>query len=158
MIKPSLFLIFLFISHCYAKVKVEIIDTNSKIASIKIVERIEYEEEIRFIEEYKKLIDGGYSLKLNAVVLDTAGGNASAAMEIGRHIRKHQLNTYVHSNGNCASACIYMLIGGVVRMAYGRIAVHRTTYTDEYPTERLEKALRDADKRTVNYVQEMGGQ
>lgn len=27
---------------------------------------------------------------------------------------------------NCASACVYVLIGGVVRMAYGRVAVHRT--------------------------------
>ena len=101
-------------------------------------------------------MDDGYKLKLNAVVLNSPGGNGYAAMRIGEFLREKKLNTYVASGANCASACVYVLIGGVVRMAYGRVAVHRTTFTDEYPIEKLEKALRDADKKSVAYVEGMG--
>jgi hypothetical protein len=41
-------------------------------------------------------------------------------------------------------------------MAYGRVAVHRTTYTEEYPTEKLEKALREVDKKIAAHVEAMG--
>lgn len=139
-----------------AVVKVEILDVKEKIASLKIINKIEYEEEEIFISEYNKLIARGYKLKLNAVVLNTAGGNGYAAKKIGVFIREKKLNTYVASGANCASACIYVLIGGVVRMAYGRIAVHRTSYGEEYRIEWLEKGLREANKKTVAHVEAMG--
>lgn len=143
-------------AHCIAKVKVEIVDSKQKIAVLKIVEKIEYEEEELFITEYNKLIENGYKLKLNAVVLNSVGGNGYAARKIGEFVREKRLNTYVASNGNCASACVDVLIGGVVRMAYGRIAVHRNTYSAEFPTERLENAFRNADKKTTAHVEAMG--
>jgi hypothetical protein len=149
-------LAFLFSTSSLAKVKFEVIDRKEKIASITIVEKIEHEEDLDFIFFYNRLVDDGYKLKLNAIVLNSQGGNSFAAMKIGEFVREKKLNTYVSSNANCASACVYVLIGGVVRMAYGRVAVHRTTFTNEYPIEKLEKALRDADKKTVAYVEAMG--
>lgn len=139
-----------------AKISVEIVDAEKKIAAIKVIDKILPDEEVDFIEELDKLQADGYKLKLNAVVLNSAGGNGSAAQRMGEYIRERRLNTYVPKNGNCASACVYTLIGGVVRMVYGRVAVHRTTYSAELPTEKLEKALRDADKRTVAHVEAMG--
>jgi hypothetical protein len=41
-----------------------------------------------------------------------------------------RLNTYVGPNSLCGSACIYGVIGGVVRNTYGKVSVHRTTYHD----------------------------
>lgn len=146
----------LFSIQSIAKVKFEVINVKEKVAILKIVERIEHEEDIEFISEYNKLVTAGYKLKLNAVVLDSAGGNGYSAKRIGDFVREKKLNTYVASNANCASACVDVLIGGVVRMAYGRIAVHRTTFGAEYPADKLEKALRDADKRISEYVQAMG--
>ena len=145
-----------FVTSSFAKVKFEVIDRKEKLASLTIVEKIEHEEDLDFIFFYNRLVDDGYKLKLNAVMLNSPGGNGYAAMRIGEFVREKKLNTYVASNANCASACVYVLISGVVRMAYGRVAVHRTTFTDEYPIDKLEKALRDADKKSVAHVEAMG--
>lgn len=147
---------FIFSIQSFAKVKFEVIDRKAKIATLTIEEKIEHKEDLDFIFIYNKLVDDGYKLKLNTVVLNSPGGNSFAAMRIGKFVREKKLNTYVASNANCASACVYVLIGGVVRMAYGRIAVHRTSFTDEYPIDKLEKALREADKKSVAHVEAMG--
>jgi hypothetical protein len=77
----------------FAKVKVEVISEKEKVAVLKIVEKIEHEENEEFIFQYNKLVDAGYKLKLNAIVLNTAGGNGYAARKIGEFIRDKKLNT-----------------------------------------------------------------
>lgn len=49
------------------------------------------------------------------VFLDSRGGDGMAAIEIGRILRK--ANAHVFVNGECSSACILVLAGGVVRGA-----------------------------------------
>lgn len=49
------------------------------------------------------------------VFLDSKGGDGMAAIEIGRILRK--ANAHVFVNGECSSACILVLAGGVVRGA-----------------------------------------
>jgi ATP-dependent protease ClpP protease subunit len=49
------------------------------------------------------------------VLLDSKGGDGMAAIEIGRLLRK--ANAHVFVNGECSSACILVLAGGVVRGA-----------------------------------------
>jgi hypothetical protein len=58
-----------------ARVKVEIISTQDKIAVVKIVGKIKSEEDLELKQELAKLHGTGYSLKLNAIVLDTGGGS-----------------------------------------------------------------------------------
>lgn len=67
-------LAFLFSTSSLAKVKFEVIDRKEKIASITIVEKIEHEEDLDFIFFYNRLVDDGYKLKLNAIVLNSQGG------------------------------------------------------------------------------------
>jgi len=47
------------------------------------------------------------------VLLQSHGGNVSAAMNIGQKIRKYQIMTHIH--GVCDSACGLIFIGGVRR-------------------------------------------
>lgn len=49
------------------------------------------------------------------IFLDSKGGDGMAAIEIGRILRK--ANAHVFVNGECSSACILVLAGGVVRGA-----------------------------------------
>jgi hypothetical protein len=49
------------------------------------------------------------------VMLDSKGGDGIAAIEIGRILRNAKANIFV--TGECSSACIFVLSGGVVRGA-----------------------------------------
>jgi hypothetical protein len=69
---------------------------------------------------------------------------------------KENLNTFVGPKHHCGSACIYILSSGIIRMAYGEVTVHRTTYEDGYPTEKLEKSLKQTDVDNANHLFEMG--
>ena len=155
-LKFSFLLLLCLQSQAFAKVVVEKIDRFKKIAVVKVVERIQHEEEIELKRELDKLSKDGYKLKLNAVVLHTAGGNSSSAREMGELIRQRKLNTYVGPDDFCASACIYVLAGGIVRMAFGTVNVHRTTYTEIRPIEKLEKWLKITDEQTRTFIERMG--
>ena len=62
------------------------------------------------------------------VLLDSAGGDGMAAMEMGRLLRKANAHTFV--TGQCASACILVLASGVVRSAPAyTIGIHRGRIT-----------------------------
>ena len=62
------------------------------------------------------------------VLLDSAGGDGMAAMEMGRLLRKANAHTFV--TGQCASACILVLASGVVRAAPAyTIGIHRGRIT-----------------------------
>jgi hypothetical protein len=77
---------------------------------------------------------------------------------MGRLIRKHGLNTYLAPNGECASACIFLMIGGITRMAFGELSVHRSGVDSNSPTtlEKLKKRNDDNTKEVNDYVEEMG--
>jgi hypothetical protein len=117
-------------------------------------------KEMELTIQFQKILDeikiDGYKIKLNSVVLNTAGGSPSAAIAIGKIVRKEKLNTYVGPKHRCGSACIYILSSGIIRMAYGEVTVHRTTYEDGYPTEKLEKSLKQTDVDNANHLFEMG--
>lgn len=63
------------------------------------------------------------------VLLDSQGGDGLAAIEIGRMVRAAQAHVFVR--GRCASACVYVLAGGVVRgvVRDGAVGIHRPRLT-----------------------------
>ncbi len=63
------------------------------------------------------------------VLLDSQGGDGLAAIEIGRMVRAAQAHVFVR--GRCASACVFVLAGGVVRgvLRDGAIGIHRPRLT-----------------------------
>lgn len=139
-----------------AAVVVERLDTHNKIATIKIVEKIQYGEEEILERELDELSSEGYKLKLNAIQLNTRGGNAYASLQMGRLIRAKKLNTYVAKGSYCGSACVYVVAGGLVRMVYGRLTVHRKSFDERMYLESVEKFLKKGDEETISYFREMG--
>lgn len=62
------------------------------------------------------------------VFLDSKGGDGMAAIEIGKILRN--ANAHVFVNGECASACVFVLAGGVVRGAPAfSVGIHRARIT-----------------------------
>lgn len=63
-------------------------------------------------------------ISTRVVVLDSAGGNLETSIKIGRAIRVFQRLTYVSPDSICYSACVFMLAGGVLRIALGKVGIH----------------------------------
>lgn len=62
------------------------------------------------------------------VLLDSRGGDGMAAMEIGRILRQAKAHVFV--TGECSSACVFVLAGGVVRGAPTfSIGIHQARIT-----------------------------
>lgn len=59
------------------------------------------------------------------VFLNTNGGNVEAALAMGRAIRRVQATVVVPSPGVCASACVFLYAGGVIRLPYSEVKIHR---------------------------------
>ncbi len=70
------------------------------------------------------------------VTLQSTGGDVTAAMSIGREIRKRAGETF--SNGPCHSACVFVAMGGVERNIAG-IGLHRP-YFAKFETDVLAEA------------------
>ena len=101
------------------------------------------------------------------VLLDSPGGDGLAAMEVGRIVRAAKAHVLVRVR--CASACVYILAGGVVRgVARDRaIAIHKprlTTFVkgigvvdiNSASNPKAAQALEAGDRRSREYFKEMG--
>lgn len=101
------------------------------------------------------------------VLLNSPGGDGGAAIQIGRLLR--QANAHVFVTGHCASACVFVLAGGVVRSAlpytlgvhHGRITVSdknakvlRELSAEDNPT--LSNILNLFEQDASRYLDEMG--
>lgn len=80
------------------------------------------------------------------IKLDSPGGSVTAAITIGKLLRKYRMAAVVEPNTVCASACVLVYAGAVVRLGYNKralIGIHQPYFT--VPSERVEPAaVRDA--------------
>jgi hypothetical protein len=76
--------------------------------------------------DYQKFFKIAKRAEINHVFLDSAGGQVMEALKLAERFRADGYSTHVSSNSVCASACILLLAGGVVRSADqgAKIAVH----------------------------------
>lgn len=139
-----------------AEVVFKKIEHPKKIALVKIINRIANEEEIKFDNLLKKLKDEGYQIKNNAIIINTRGGNVHAAQSIGKIIREQRLNTFLAQDAVCGSSCVLALIGGVVRNVYGQVTVHRPSFNDSVPLEKVRKYTYRTDENLYRHIYEMG--
>lgn len=119
------------------------------------------------VESAIKLVRGGDALPASFIVLlDSPGGDGIAAMKIGHLLR--QANAHVFVTGDCASACVLVLAGGVVRGAPAQsIGIHRgrVTVSDDgahvlqevSPNDAKAKvAMLNFEKQAKAYFDQMG--
>lgn len=57
--------------------------------------------------------------------LNSAGGDVRTAIQIGRFLRTNQAAVTIARDAYCASACVFVLAGAVLRIVDGRVAIHR---------------------------------
>jgi hypothetical protein len=73
------------------------------------------------------------------VVLDSPGGDLVEGMVLGALIRQQRLGTRILSGDECASACVFSFVGGVVREVDNgaRLGVHTASlmFSDAYVSE-----------------------
>jgi hypothetical protein len=89
--------------------------------------------------------------------LDSNGGSVSAAMQIGRLIRKFDGTTSVRENGKCYSSCALIFIAGVERFNSGQLGLHRPYLaTAPQSRETIEMQLPLMLSAVKGYITEMG--
>ena len=62
------------------------------------------------------------------IKLDSPGGSVSAAMSIGRLLRKNRMTAVVPRTAKCNSACVFIYAGAVTRLGHfnsGKIGIHQ---------------------------------
>ena len=75
----------------------------------------------RFIEEdLSRESRSSFTMFVNSI-----GGDMEAAMKIGSIVREQQARVVVREGASCASACVFVLAGGVDRVAQGSVVIHR---------------------------------
>lgn len=91
------------------------------------------------------------------VDLDSTSGDVSAAVRIGRLVRKYEVWTSIPHSGKCYSSCALIFIAGVQRSSDGELGVHRP-YVSSAPQggETLEKHVAFRLSMIKSYIGEMG--
>jgi len=59
------------------------------------------------------------------VFLNSPGGDVATALEMSRALRMAEATVSVPIGSQCSSSCVFLLAGGVVRIATGDVFVHR---------------------------------
>ncbi len=85
------------------------------------------------------------------VLLDSPGGDGIAGIQIGQILRANRAHVFV--TGQCASACIFVLAGGVVRVAPAyTVGIHRGRITK---SDANAKVLEEVDMSANPQAKEM---
>ncbi len=88
------------------------------------------------------------SKPVHTVALNSGGGNVKEALEIGRYLREKKVSTRVDAGKECASACVYAFLGGLVREAgdNAKFGVHmHSLYGSQQYVDKLKGLLRQPD-------------
>ena len=125
--------------------------------TIRIEGEIKSNELNEFVKAYKHIKVNKQKLHLNAVQLNSLGGIAQQGRELGWFIRHNELNTYLAPTSKCSSSCVYILVGGIIRLAYGRVGVHRSTpATSSTDVDLLKDRMDLIEFSTIQYYKDMG--
>jgi ATP-dependent protease ClpP protease subunit len=94
------------------------IKLNDDIGNAYITNTITERDAKEFQEFLKRL-----NYVFDSVSLNSTGGSVSAAMQIGRLVRKYNGETNI--SGKCYSSCALIFIAGVRRKSLGELGLHR---------------------------------
>lgn len=119
------------------------------LGEIKASDADDFERHLKTIRKEKlRLVD-------DSVWLQSWGGHRWAGFEMGRMIRRSHLATLVPDGGQCDSACVWVLVGGVCRAAIGHVGVHRLVFFEPQYGRHLEREITKRDRELKRYLAEM---
>jgi hypothetical protein len=116
------------------------------------IEPGDYDELARALNDINQ---NNYRLKDDSIYLNSGGGLAYEAKQMGHLIRKHHISTKVKHDDECASACTLILIAGSCRMALGYVGLHRGIVHYQYKTFEEFNRLYKGEDHTKDYILEM---
>ena len=110
----------------------------------------------RDVKEFEKRT-ATFAISALTVYLDSNGGDAFAAMKIGKIVRKYEGWTMIHPYAKCYSSCALIFIGGVIRTSFGELGLHRP-YLASAPLSReaVERQVPLMLSTIKSYTTEMG--
>jgi hypothetical protein len=111
----------------------------------------------RDAEKFQEISSVSERADFFVVELDSMGGSVSAAIDIGRLVRKYDGWTVIPTDAKCYSSCALIFIAGVRRYSYGELGLHRP-YFSSTPRgrEALEKAVPLLLSTLKSYIADMG--
>lgn len=101
------------------------------LATIEITGTIERGDYGRVLAMYEKskqsFAASGFSMPVATALLrlDSNGGDVAEAMAIGARAHATKMTVTIPENARCISACVLILAGGIDRMVFGRVGIHR---------------------------------
>jgi hypothetical protein len=139
----------------YADVKTQPLNVPGHF-KIQVVESISHKDVSDLRRSLAQLKQMGATLHMNSIRLNSSGGDPDAARSMGRFIRSQGLNTFVGPKDSCTSACVAVLIGGVNRMAFGKIYVHRGRFLRDVSEDVIREQMPQEMADEAKYIAEMG--
>jgi hypothetical protein len=88
--------------------------------------------------------------------LDSLGGDIKEAIKIAESLTENTVVTNVGPDASCVSACVVVLAGGIARVVYGRIGIHRPFLSDSSSPEKARIAF-DEIKPKIKILFENSG-
>lgn len=92
------------------------------------------------------------------IIVNSNGGDANEALNIGKVIRNHSLEVVIPANSNCLSSCVFLVAGGVRRMILGNVGIHRPYFeslNSSVSTADIKIKRSEFSKKIRDYLDEM---
>ena len=145
-------------SSVFAKVGFNLID-DVKPAVIKLfVTEDITKDDAADVKKMSAMMDKRYGTAWHILVdLNSSGGSITAALEIGRLLRKMGSMAFVSTNAICMSSCVYILAGADHRAVDGKVGIHRPYEPESTETSKeIQKAkYRKLEVQIKEYLAEM---
>ena len=155
-LKISIFLsIVLLVTPISSSAEVIFKKINDKEASLKVTGHISGDDVLPLKQALKTINNDHLRLLNDSVELDSKGGTVNGSMAVGRVIRAAHLSTLVKKDAICDSACVYVLVAGVCRMADGEVGVHQVFYEESHSRRVAEEIHLKEKAISLAYLNEM---
>jgi hypothetical protein len=90
--------------------------------------------------------------------INSSGGDAFEAIKLGRIIRKYNLKTVIIRRAQCLSSCVFLLAGGVRRLVFGSVGIHRPYFGSLDPklsTDAIKAKRNDFNRQIYEFLEEV---
>ena len=88
--------------------------------------------------------------------LNSAGGDVQASLELGRLLRRAAITVSVGPKQICASACVLVFAGGVVRPMSGKMLIHRPYLVNSAASlDATQRSYAGLTEKVKRYLREM---
>lgn len=130
-------------------------ESGRRYAALMVLGHIEAADADAFATHLKVIRRENLRLLDDSVWLHSWGGHRWAGFAMGRMIRRNHMATLVQDDGQCDSACVWVLVGGVCRAAVGHVGVHRLVFFEPRYGPDLERDIAKRDRELRRYLAEM---